>query len=237
MMPEFVLRGPYGAYSTADLFQGGILLRLADRIHELIADPEFEDYLFVFGTVIAARNPDDPRQPWEHVLDPKEIEYYNFAPVYRGGSDHTERFLVTKRYISLVDFLDRTSLPNPASNDVRQYGHIGKDFEKLLKGRDVELVQDNDFEIDGLKIGLEICLDHRLGMLWSNLQKDKKELVDVLLVTSAGMAIERGPNPVVPGGVVYLSDGEASSAACLRSDKGPFDPEKVCRSVEIVSLY
>jgi hypothetical protein len=178
----------------------------------------------------------DPRQPWEHVLDPEELEYYNFAPVYRGGSDHTERFLVTKRYISRVDFLDRASLPNPARHNIRQFNGIGEDFEALLEGRDVELVQDNDFEIDGLRIGLEICLDHRVGMLWSNLQKDRKGRVDVLLIASAGMAIERGPNPVIRGGVVYLSDGGASSAACLRSDNGPFDPRKVCRSVDIVSL-
>lgn len=45
------------------------------------------------------------------------------------------------------------------------------------------------------------------------------------------MAIERGPNPVVPGGVVYLSDGEASSVACLWSDTGHFDPDQVCRAI------
>ena len=44
------------------------------------------------------------------------------------------------------------------------------------------------------------------------------------------MSIERGPNPLKHGGVVYLSDGEGSSAACIRTDKDDtFDPLKVCR--------
>ena len=62
-----------------------------------------------------------------------------------------------------------------------------------------------------------------MGSLYNNLRiKHKGELVDVQLITSAGMSIERGINPVKPGGVVYLSDGSASSAACLRTDTGEF---------------
>ena len=53
--------------------------------------------------------------------------------------------------------------------------------------------------------------------------------MDLHIVISAGMSIRRGPNPVIPGGVTYLSDGTASSAACLRSDHGKFDPEASCR--------
>lgn len=60
---------------------------------------------------------------------------------------------------------------------------------------------------------------------------NESQFVDVQLITSAGMAIEFGPNPVVPGGVVYLTDGGATSAACWRpsDDTEPFDPEVVCR--------
>jgi hypothetical protein len=64
-------------------------------------------------------------------------------------------------------------------------------------------------------------LDHRMGSLYNNLRiKHNGELVDVQLIISAGMSIERGINPVRPGGVVYLTDGGASSAACLRTDNG-----------------
>jgi hypothetical protein len=67
-------------------------------------------------------------------------------------------------------------------------------------------------------------LDHRMGSLYNNLRiKHNGELVDVQLIISAGMSIERGINPVRPGGVVYLTDGGASSAACLRTDNGEFE--------------
>jgi len=56
------------------------------------------------------------------------------------------------------------------------------------------------------------------------------ELMDLHIVTSAGMPIERGPNPVIPGGVTYFGDGTASSAALIRSDHGRFDPETSSRT-------
>jgi hypothetical protein len=66
MMPEFFWRGPNGAYSTKELFDSdddakdGLLIQVADRARDLVGVPEFEDYLFVFGTVIAAESPNDP---------------------------------------------------------------------------------------------------------------------------------------------------------------------------------
>jgi hypothetical protein len=66
MMPEFFWRGPNGAYSTKELYDSdddandGLLIQVADRARALVAVPEFEDYLFVFGTVIAAESPNDP---------------------------------------------------------------------------------------------------------------------------------------------------------------------------------
>jgi hypothetical protein len=66
MMPEFFWRGPNGAYSTKELVDSdddendGLLIQVSDRARDLVSVPEFEDYLFVFGTVIAAESPNDP---------------------------------------------------------------------------------------------------------------------------------------------------------------------------------
>jgi hypothetical protein len=138
---------------------------------------------------------------------------------------------VTKRYISGADFLSRTSLPNPKDADLHDYSEMNAELQAAFAKRDVILIRDNVVELDGLRIGVEICLDHRLGVLWNDLKtKHHSELVDILLITSAGMSIEHGPNPVVPGGVVYLSDGSASSAACMRTDDyDVFLPDHVCR--------
>jgi hypothetical protein len=160
----------------------------------------------------------------------EEVLYYNFAPVYKGGTGHQHYYTVTKRYISSADFLSRTSLPSPSDANLHLYADLSILMGETLAKRGSTLVDDNLIEIDGIRIGIEICLDHRIGALWNNLQKKHdSQLVDVQLITSAGMSIERGPNPVVPGGVVYLTDGEASSAACLRADQGRFDSDFVCR--------
>jgi hypothetical protein len=77
MMPEFFWRGPNGAYSTEQLLdddddsKDGLLIQVADRARDLIAVPEFEDYLFVFGTVIAAESANDP-----YVRYPTHIHIY-----------------------------------------------------------------------------------------------------------------------------------------------------------------
>lgn len=68
---------------------------------------------------------------------------------------------------------------------------------------------------------MELGLDLRFvwTIVWeryNNLRtKYDSQLVDLQLITGAGMSIERGINPLTPGGVVYLSDGEGSS--CLYS--------------------
>lgn len=228
MMPEFFLRGPHGAYSTSQLTKEGILSDVGDAIRDVISSFEFEDYLFVFGTVIAAHSPDSSTKPWEEE-EAEDVMYFNFAPVYRGGT-HEESFVVTKRYISGADFLKRTNLPEPTSKGLHGYADLTKSLQENFAKRGVNVVEDSVIVIDGIRIGLEICLDHRMGKLWDSLRMNHdSQLVDVQLIVSAGMAIERGPNPIVPGGVVYLSDGDASSAACQRSDTGKFDSNTVCR--------
>lgn len=122
---------------------------------------------------------------------------------------------------------------NPRNYNVTEYKHtdFSPKLNAFLKKRGVKLVSDNVIHVDGLTMGLEVCLDHNKTALWDNLQKNHgSELVDFQVVVSAGMSIERGPCPVIPGGAVYLCDGTASSAACLRSDHGKFDPEVVCRA-------
>ncbi|KAL3805874.1 hypothetical protein HJC23_007835 [Cyclotella cryptica] len=237
MVPEFFLRGPTGAYSTEEMLESdhkkGELVKLVDKIHEMISDPAFEDYLFVFGTIVAAESMDDG----DGEYTAKDNLYFNFAPVYRGGAEdeesgHVHRYIILKRYISGADFLSRTELPNPVEFDMRAYDNAESSsvLAETFARRNMTVVTDNYLEIDGIKIGIEICLDHRMGSLYNNLRiKHNGELVDVQLVISAGMSIERGINPVKPGGVVYLTDGGASSAACLRTDTGEFDPNHVCR--------
>jgi len=228
VFPEFFWRGPKGAYSIDELLNDGDLDMVSSTLREEIVDDFFGDCLFVFGTVIATRTNDEVEQ-----LSANEVEYYNFALVEAGGSRNANKnsFVITKKYISGADFLSRAKLPNPAEDHLHDYAQFDSELEKVLEERNTTLVTDNVIDLEGLRIGIEICLDHRVGSLWNELRTQYKPLVDVLIITSAGMAIERGPNPIVPGGVVYLSDGEASSAACMRTTDAnmPFHSEMVCR--------
>jgi hypothetical protein len=235
MLPEFFMRGALGAYSTEEMFdsdddeEDGLLIQLSDRVHDMISDEAFENYLFILGTVIVCEK---ARDDLDGKLTADDLLYYNYAPVYKGGPGPVQKYVVLKQYISGADFLSRTELPNPSEYDMHAYAKADKSIilgETFAK-RNVTVVTDNYLQIDGIEIGIEICLDHRMGALWSHQRiKRNDQLVDVQLIISAGMSIERGPNPIKPGGVVYLTDGEASSAACLRTDNSPYDPNHVCR--------
>lgn len=182
---------------------------------------------------------DNPKKPWEaedQYIEEGELLYFNFAPVVKGGSEmSSNKYYVFKDYISSIDFLDRKNgLPNPRKSNVSQYSDLfdieDEDMKKFLfDQRGDKVVEGNVIELDGIRIGIEVCLDHRMGVLWEKLQQDDGELVDVHLITSAGMAIERGPSPLRANGVVYLTDGGGSSAACQRTDYGSYDPLVVCR--------
>lgn len=239
MLPEFFMRGPYGAYSFANMLEDGhkegLLIRWTRRLMKFIQDDAFQDYLFVFGTIIVADYEDqDPHENWwdYEITNSSHLSYYNFAPVFKGGKGHKHYYVVSKKYISIGDFLQRSKLPDPRQVYIKEYAAVHESdlLEATLAKRGITLVDNNIIEVNKIRIGIEICLDHLVGTLWTILQtRERGHLVDVHLITSAGMDIQSGPNPVVPGGVVYLSDGEASSAACLRTDHGMYNPDQTCR--------
>ncbi|KAG7367351.1 hypothetical protein IV203_030022 [Nitzschia inconspicua] len=197
LLPEFTFRGPFGAYSLSDLKEGGLLLSVGGMISNLINDPKFENWLLFFGTIIMAQSSycsDSSEKPWEaegQYLEEGEIMYFSFAPIVKGGSEVlTSKFQLYKNYISTVDFLDRENgLPNPRKSNIAKYGDLfdtgDEDMkDSILNQRGVRIIEGNVFEIDGIRFGMEICLDHRMGVLWENLQQDNSSLVDVHLITS-----------------------------------------------------
>jgi hypothetical protein len=105
--PEFFWRGATGAYIFAeeevddDSICGPICFILQE-LEALVANKLFEDWVFLFGTIIASE--ELPRE------DHFDYLFYNFAPVYKGydpdrvGADG-KRFLLPKRYVSSSDFL------------------------------------------------------------------------------------------------------------------------------------
>jgi len=118
LAPEFYWRGVNGAYLFAQEAPEepsicGPVCMLLKACEEIVADKRFEDWLFLFGTVIASE-----KLPTE---DSYDFLFYNFAPIYKGYDPAVaannnnnnnnnngalgKRFLLPKRYLSSSDFL------------------------------------------------------------------------------------------------------------------------------------
>jgi hypothetical protein len=133
--PEFFWRGKDGAYVFYDSSANsesqakhdsyftqeeldddcGEICHILKGLEQLVAQPQYKDWLFLFGTIIVAET-----LPKEDTFD---YLFYNFAPVYRGydpaETDHYgKRYLVPKRYVSNIDFL--TPVRHLHENTTRQ---------------------------------------------------------------------------------------------------------------------
>jgi len=76
-----------------------------------------------------------------------------------------------------------------------------------------ETLERNTLVVGGITIGVEICLDHKLGKLAEAL--DPANSVDVHLIVSEGMTAAMGPVCTRAGGPVFLNDGSARTEMSL----------------------
>lgn len=133
-----------------------------------------------------------------------------------------------KHYMSTIDFpatKQRNGMPPPfpppkhrtrcINSDCRlYYGTFTIEDVRHNLGFDADQVlHDGIFEVKGLRIGLEICLDHLVGELVKQLGTFRS--VDVHLISSAGMNIANGPVATPQGGPIFLADGHSRTAMSL----------------------
>mmetsp|Transcript_93158 Transcript_93158/g.259496 ORF Transcript_93158/g.259496 Transcript_93158/m.259496 type:complete len:522 (+) Transcript_93158:55-1620(+) len=228
MAPEFYWRGARGAYRLWENASLVLIKDVARSLESMVSDPSYADWLFVFGTLILAE-PADPA--FVSLLpDPSHnISYYNVAPIFVGGTGR--RLLEFKHYISGVDFIQHSpgnlrtpplgAAPgsgtefckaNPNSNGC-VYSTLPDKVLRQLGFDEYEVVKGNSFKVENLRIGIEVCLDHLEGQLGKALGPER--LVDLQLITSAGMAIRFGPVCTASRGPVFLSDGFAEASVGL----------------------
>ena len=97
--------------------------------------------------------------------------------------------MVFKNYISGIDFLDANSRDAVLKPSKRRYvTDVPEWMDYHLKVGNkggYHFVQHSKFEMEGLVIGIEICLDHRMGML----AKEKHHDVQLQLIASAGASV------------------------------------------------
>jgi len=233
MAPEFFWRGPQGAYPMTPEFATAVR-RIIGDLEQRLGSDRFQDWLFVLGTVIAVRV---DQEDWvatgnsEDKDEESRMSYFNFAPVQIGGTSTMK--IQFKHYISTLDFPDTTSregapppVPRPTkrpecfvqrsfTEDCRlRYGEMTADDVRHEVGfKDASVLVDGVFDVKGLTIGLEICLDHMLGRLVADL--GPRKFVDVHLISSAGMNIAGGPVATNQGNPIFLADGFGRTAMSL----------------------
>jgi hypothetical protein len=90
----------------------------------------------------------------------------------------------------------------------------------ILNEEYVQRVDGYSFEIDWIRFGMEICLNHDAkNVLWMERQKNDADfLVEIHLIVSEGMSIQQSVVHFKSKSLVILTGGEGSSAACQRTD-------------------
>jgi hypothetical protein len=220
LAPEFLYRSAAGAY-LHDLIDGWgatvpdeLMGRLSGSgyganwgglvggLTALAKAPQYKDWLFVFGSAIAAYCDADDTQS---VLEAMERAYvYNIALIQRGGDAYPgNRYVLRKHYKSPVDFvkyLDCVLHQNVRAGDSRNA--IAADTLGYLEGGAIFNIKDiNGSDGKPIKFGIEICLDHaactgvdpltgkQVGKDFGRIRK-AGEYVNIQLVPSSGMSLK-----------------------------------------------
>jgi len=217
VVPEFFFRGGRGS-----LLGENVISEICNQAEDLITEPRFTNWLFVFGTILASEvyNRGAPEADREWI-------FYNFAPVMLGGpTSHSRkpfRGLAPKEYVSKIDFLkpkhvfNNTAVPfafQLTDHDDKGLAHYDFDIwermEENMQEAGYELIRRNFFMVEGIRFSIEICLDHALAEAKENFMRKGGGLSggfvkasQVSLLSSAGMEIIDKNLILENGGVIY----------------------------------
>jgi hypothetical protein len=217
MAPEFYFRGEHGAYPLEIVQQIIPTMQMLGASTRGTNGHQYADWLFIFGTAVAAFLNDDGT-----------AEVQNVALVQKGE----EVAIVQKEYVSPIDYKDdkvrvglttlpRAGYPLDQEKTVYKTGNVvpsrGSTDSRLPPSTDpnYKIVTQNDerlsgvrLTIDGIRIALEVCLDHdkkRAAPLAASTQ--------ILLIPSYGMDITH--HNCLPGGVIFNVDGRQKGSSLV----------------------
>jgi hypothetical protein len=201
MAPEFLLRGPRGAYKLQALVGSAKEPGLFAELSNLVKGDAWKHWVVVFGTVVG------------YMEEPSGGSFpcYNCACVQLGGwNTEKERnqgaVAIMKQYKSGIDFLE-----NPEdfyAKGLEEVQHMNFDTANTLVGFQ-ELDRDGVFELGGVTFGVEICLDHAMQRLKQTGMDPSTGFPQVHLVPSCGMSFQFGSISVPKGGICFGCDGLA----------------------------
>lgn len=199
LLPEFFLRGVKGGYTLNDSVQ------ISEKLRDIVSIGEYKDWLFVFGTTVA----------FSEIENSKNFEAYNYAFIQKGNSTEKSSVIVMKEYQSTIDFLKNYNNshdlpPDLLTNTNTQYiPPVSKGIQRD-EYKKFNYDSNSIFKMDGLNIGVEICLDNSLRRIeTSNLNKIIS--LDLLLVPSSGLYNFNIVDNLSKNGVAFGCDGSNRS--------------------------
>ena len=156
LAPEFFFRGPTGAYQMDDV------QRVIGTLQDFVADEQWADWAFGFGTIVGTSAPAPGSPP---VIDPDGIqEIYNFTLFQQGGvaaKGHAGARVVMKELMSGIDFIADEANPGGLLLGQVEYLAAGAAGGPGRENQKVNYDGAGIFGLAGITWAIEICLDHR----------------------------------------------------------------------------
>jgi hypothetical protein len=259
--PEFFFRGPYGAYNFSSIFPVGFgeefnaINEIGRGLRRISQNSSYDDWLFVFGTIVAMDSNTSTMVSSSTVGQESDTGYQfgwlNFAPVFKGGvppidaSSNGMDFLVSKVYVSVLDFLTADRNPFDVSSNITQIMYNNIDWTEVqgwLESKAYTVVYDNLLFVNDILIAVEICADHAKRVAKSRFNEWMQDPANVTipaggdfqlyypfsdtpppglpqlqLVTSDGMKIQNKSIILGPQGTILLQDGSVSPTVGLNA--------------------
>ena len=118
--------------------------------------------------------------------------------------------VIEKKYVSHEDFVINYYAANVYSEMSVAYPYVDETTGELKKDTHDEK---SIFQVNGITVALEICLDHRRARLRQVRKEDAESNVpvDMHLIVSCGMQIQQPSVVAKAGGVVFNCDGQFAS--------------------------
>jgi hypothetical protein len=238
LAPEFYFRGANSAYPPE------LVSEIIPTMQKLGTSKDvWKHWLFVFGTAVSAHEdtisyctvcnsaevvrfvPDPTRKgrtvgrctkdPTHAVAEGQYgAEVQNVALIQKGTDTH----LVAKEYVSDIDYQSGVMVQYGKKGGAKRLNSVapaGSQQGRIKSKFDDERMGGCIFTVDGITVGLEVCLDHahtKQTPMSGGRLAGYADKVQILLIPSYGMEIRTGLY-CMKGGVVFNVDGRGNGSS------------------------
>ncbi len=197
------------------------MLRDIDQHEKQPLDPSFsfDDACADFSNKVMSNSLNDPYKDFEKLLmdtlnecdSRAEIVVCNDCYIVdnhlmkQDSTIFNNVFRIPKQFKSKEDFI-LNYMKNKYIQTITKYNKLALPHNTEQK----HFTHDNGciFEYAGLRIGIDICLDHSRKRLLNSLRDNKEAYVDIQIISSCGMSIRDNAVAARKNGYVFICDGE-----------------------------